>query len=148
MGIHINITDIMHASLELGPDVARGLSLCRRTSELPRRAGRARAQPVRGELSHQGPRTAARLPAMPARTKRLRADRPRRNRLRQSKLLFLGLGAFEDTVGGLRDRLVGTLRLGLVDNTVTDPDMPIHRVISAVSRKAPDVTINIEIKPP
>ena len=66
----------------------------------------------------------------------------------QSKLLFLGLGTFEDAVGGLRNRLVGTLRLGLVDNTVTDPDMPIHRVIAAVSRKAPDVTINIEIKPP
>jgi LysR family transcriptional regulator, transcriptional activator for bauABCD operon len=66
----------------------------------------------------------------------------------QSKLLFLGLGEFEDTVGGLRDRLAGTLRLGLVDNTVTDPDMPIYRVIAAVSRKAPEVIIKIEIKPP
>lgn len=65
----------------------------------------------------------------------------------QSKLLFLGLGAFEDAVGRLRDRLVGTLRLGLVDNTVTDPDMPIYRVVAAVSRKAPEVTIKIEIKP-
>jgi DNA-binding transcriptional LysR family regulator len=66
----------------------------------------------------------------------------------RSKLLFLGLGAFEDAVGGLRDRLVGTLRLGLVDNTVTDPDMPIYRVIAAVNRKAPEVIVKIEIKPP
>jgi LysR family transcriptional regulator, transcriptional activator for bauABCD operon len=66
----------------------------------------------------------------------------------QSKLLFLGLGAFESAVGGLRDRLVGTLRLGLVDNTVTDLDMPIYRVIAAVSRKAPEVIVKIEIKPP
>src|ERR1700761_2166875 len=66
----------------------------------------------------------------------------------QSRMLFLGLGAFEDAVGGLRDRLAGTLRLGLVDNTVTDPDMPIYRVIAAVSRKAPEVSIKIEIKPP
>ena len=66
----------------------------------------------------------------------------------QSKLLFLGLGAFESAVSGLRDRLVGTLRLGLVDNTVTDPDMPISRVIAAVSRKAPEVIVKIEIKPP
>jgi DNA-binding transcriptional LysR family regulator len=66
----------------------------------------------------------------------------------QSKLLFLNLGAFEDAVGDLRNRLVGTLRLGLVDNTVTDPDMPIYRVIAAVSRKAPEVVIKIEIKPP
>jgi LysR family transcriptional regulator, transcriptional activator for bauABCD operon len=65
----------------------------------------------------------------------------------QTKLLFLNLGAFEDAVGGLRNRLAGTLRLGLVDNTVTDPDMPIHRIIAAVARKAPEVTINIEIKP-
>lgn len=66
----------------------------------------------------------------------------------QSKLLFLGLGAFENAVGGLRNRLAGTLRLGVVDNTVTDPDMPIYRVIAAVSRKAPEVTIKIEIKSP
>src|SRR6202021_340023 len=31
----------------------------------------------------------------------------------QSKLLFLGLGAFESAVGGLRDRLGDTLRRGL-----------------------------------
>ena len=66
----------------------------------------------------------------------------------QSKLLFLGLGAFENAVGRLRNRLTGTLRLGLIDNTVTDPDMPIYRVIAAVSRKAPEVTVKIEIKSP
>jgi DNA-binding transcriptional LysR family regulator len=66
----------------------------------------------------------------------------------QSKVLFLGLGAFENTVAGLKNRLTGTLRLGLVDNTVTDPDMPIHRIITSLHRRAPEVTIRIEIKPP
>ncbi|MFX8457356.1 LysR substrate-binding domain-containing protein, partial [Acinetobacter baumannii] len=41
-----------------------------------------------------------------------------------------------------------TLRLGLVDNTVTDPDMPIHRIIASLHRQAPELTIKIEIKPP
>jgi DNA-binding transcriptional LysR family regulator len=66
----------------------------------------------------------------------------------QSKVLFLGLAAFENIVAGLKNSLTGTLRLGLADNTVTDPDMPIHRIIAALHRRAPEVTIKIEIKPP
>src|ERR1700733_13531993 len=56
----------------------------------------------------------------------------------QSKVLFLGLGAFENTVAGLKNRLTGTLRLGLVDNTGTDPDMPIHPIIPSLHRRAPE----------
>lgn len=66
----------------------------------------------------------------------------------QSKVLFLGLRSFENTVTGLKNTLTGTLRLGLVDNTVTDPDMPIHCIIAALHRRAPEVMIKIEIKPP
>ncbi|MGK3868233.1 LuxR family transcriptional regulator, partial [Enterococcus faecium] len=65
----------------------------------------------------------------------------------ESKLLFQGLRSFETTVTGLKSRLTGTLRLGLVDNTVTDPDMPIHRIIASLHRQAPELTIKIEIKP-
>jgi DNA-binding transcriptional LysR family regulator len=66
----------------------------------------------------------------------------------QSKVLFLGLGSFENIVAGLKNSLTGTLRLGLADNTVTDPDMPIHRIIASLHRRAPEVTVKIEIKPP
>lgn len=66
----------------------------------------------------------------------------------QSKILFLGIGAFENVVAGLKHKFAGALRLGLVDNTVTDPDMPIHRIIASLHRKAPEVMIKIEIKPP
>lgn len=66
----------------------------------------------------------------------------------ESKLLFQGLRLFETTVTGLKSRLTGTLRLGLIDNTVTDPDMPIHRIIASLHRQAPELTIKIEIKPP
>jgi LysR family transcriptional regulator, transcriptional activator for bauABCD operon len=66
----------------------------------------------------------------------------------QSKAVFLGLGAFENAIAALKNTVAGTLRLGLVDNTVTDPDMPIHRIIASLNRKAPEVRITIEIKPP
>ncbi len=64
----------------------------------------------------------------------------------KSKSLFLGLGAFENEVAGLRNKLSGILRLGIVDNTITDPEMPIHWIIAAISRKAPEIAIKVEIK--
>jgi DNA-binding transcriptional LysR family regulator len=66
----------------------------------------------------------------------------------QSKVLFLGLRSFENVIIGLKNKLTGTFRLGLVDNTVTDPDMPIHRIIASLHRQAPEVIIKIEIKSP
>lgn len=64
----------------------------------------------------------------------------------KSKSLFLGLSAFEDEVAGLRSKLSGMLRLGIVDNTITDPEMPIHRIIAAMRRKAPEIAFKIEVK--
>ncbi len=66
----------------------------------------------------------------------------------QSKQLFLALDTFESHVGGLKRRITGTLRLGLVDNTVTDPDLPIHRLIAVFGRKAPDAVLTITIDAP
>lgn len=66
----------------------------------------------------------------------------------KSKALYLALNAFESGVGLLKHTITGTLRLGLVDNTVTDEDLPITRVIAAISRKAPDVVIRIVIDTP
>ncbi|AUC96682.1 LysR family transcriptional regulator [Bradyrhizobium sp. SK17] len=66
----------------------------------------------------------------------------------QSKKIFEELTSFENVVGALKKRLSGTIRLGLVDNTITDPQMPVHRVIAALNRKAPDVIVRIEVRSP
>lgn len=66
----------------------------------------------------------------------------------KSKTLFLSLNGFESDIGALRNRMTGTLRLGLVDNTITDDDLPIHRIIGTISRKAPDAVIKITIDVP
>jgi DNA-binding transcriptional LysR family regulator len=66
----------------------------------------------------------------------------------KSKALFLSLNAFESDIGTLKHRITGTLRLGLVDNTITDEDLPIYKVIAALSRKAPDATVQIVIDAP
>lgn len=66
----------------------------------------------------------------------------------KSKALYLALNAFESGVGLLKHTITGTLRLGLVDNTITDEDLPITRVVASISRKAPDVVIRIVIDTP
>lgn len=66
----------------------------------------------------------------------------------KSKALYLALNAFEGGVGLLRHTITGTLRLGLVDNTITDEELPIPSVIASINRKAPDVAIRIVIDTP
>lgn len=66
----------------------------------------------------------------------------------KSKALYLALNAFESGVGLLKHTITGTLRLGLVDNTITDKDLAIPRVIASIARKAPDVVIRIAIDTP
>jgi len=66
----------------------------------------------------------------------------------KSKTLFLELNAFESDVGTLRNQIAGTLRLGLVDNTVTDPDLQIAKIIARISERAPEGRIEIVIGAP
>lgn len=66
----------------------------------------------------------------------------------RSKVLFLALNAFESDIGTLKNRITGTLRLGLVDNTITDHDLPIHRIIARISEKAPEARIELVIDTP
>lgn len=66
----------------------------------------------------------------------------------RSKALFLALNAFESDIGTLKNRITGTLRLGLVDNTITDSDLPIHRVIARISEKAPEARVELVIDAP
>jgi len=62
--------------------------------------------------------------------------------------LFLALNDFESELGGLRDRVVGTLRLGIIDNTLTNDGLPLPRVIDRIRRHAPEATIKITVDDP
>ena len=66
----------------------------------------------------------------------------------RSKTLFLALNAFNSDVGILKNRITGTLKLGLVDNTITDSNLPIHRVIARIAEKAPEARVELAIDAP
>lgn len=68
--------------------------------------------------------------------------------LERAKALFLSLNAFETEMGLLRNRIVGTLRLGLVDNTLTDPGLPMPKVIGRIRQLAPEAQIELHVDTP
>ena len=47
-----------------------------------------------------------------------------------SKSLVSAVSNFESTLGELRHRIVGTLRVGFVDNTISNPDLPLDDIIA------------------
>lgn len=66
----------------------------------------------------------------------------------RSTALFLALNDFESDIGKLRDRVVGTLRLGIVDNTLSFEGLHIPRVIDRIARLAPEARVQIGIAEP
>lgn len=65
-----------------------------------------------------------------------------------SKTLFSALADYESILGELRHTITGTLRLGLVDNTITDPELPIHEVVRSFLRQAKQARLEISIGVP
>lgn len=66
----------------------------------------------------------------------------------RSKAVFTAMSAFESELGALREKLTGTLRIGIVDNTVTDPALPMCEVIDAFLRQADGAELRITIGEP
>jgi DNA-binding transcriptional LysR family regulator len=66
----------------------------------------------------------------------------------RSKTLFSALSDFESMLGELRDTITGTLRLGLVDNTISDPGLPMHEVIREFLRHARQARLDITVGGP
>lgn len=66
----------------------------------------------------------------------------------RSKALFASVSAFESDLGELRQSISGVLRLGVVDNTVSDPALPIHRAVGAFVRRAPEARLDIAVGTP
>ncbi|WP_033068056.1 LysR family transcriptional regulator [Thalassospira australica] len=63
--------------------------------------------------------------------------------------LFKSIGQYETKMRALRDKLSGTLTIGLTDNTITDPAARrIEQTIARFMDRAPDVTLNIVTYPP
>jgi DNA-binding transcriptional LysR family regulator len=62
--------------------------------------------------------------------------------------LFASMGQFDARMRGLKDKLHGTLAVGLTDNTITDPNAPLERVFARFVEQAPEVRLDIVTRPP
>jgi DNA-binding transcriptional LysR family regulator len=65
-----------------------------------------------------------------------------------SKGLVSAVSNFESTLGELRHRIVGTLRVGFVDNTISNPDLPLDDIILSCLKSSPDADIQLTIGNP
>ncbi|QIG47393.1 LysR family transcriptional regulator [Nordella sp. HKS 07] len=65
-----------------------------------------------------------------------------------SKALVASISAFEGILGDLHHKLVGTLRVGIVDNTITDPRLSLPNVLRQCMRNSPDVEIKLTVAIP
>jgi DNA-binding transcriptional LysR family regulator len=66
----------------------------------------------------------------------------------ESSRLFSAVERFNVRVTGLRSRFGGSLSIGLVDNTISDPKFDFAQVIAKFSAAAPSVGLTITTKPP
>lgn len=67
----------------------------------------------------------------------------------QESLRLLGeLEGFQQYAATLKGELSGTLRLGVLDSTVSDPALPLPQVIGAFSQQHPAVHLNLAVMSP
>lgn len=66
----------------------------------------------------------------------------------EARHLFLALDRFEQRARALQNRMSGTLTLGIVDNTISDPHLPLEKVFARFAAAAPDVVVSITTRPP
>ncbi|HXV24364.1 MAG TPA: LysR family transcriptional regulator [Alphaproteobacteria bacterium] len=67
---------------------------------------------------------------------------------REAQRLFAALDDFVATAGAARGRLTGTLKVGLVDCTATDPNAPVTRAIKRFNQRDHDVRIELSVGAP
>lgn len=67
---------------------------------------------------------------------------------REAQRLFAATDQFVTNVGAVKGRLTGTLKIGLVDCTVTDPSAPITRAVARFNRRDHDVRLELSISSP
>ena len=62
--------------------------------------------------------------------------------------MLVSLEQFSKRVSGLKSRLTGTLSIGIVDNTITDPNSPFAAAVAAMVETAPNISFSVETRPP
>lgn len=67
---------------------------------------------------------------------------------REAQKLFAAANAFAANAGAVKGRLTGTLRIGLVDCTVTDPRSPVVAAVRRFSARDHDVRLEVSIAAP
>lgn len=66
----------------------------------------------------------------------------------EARRLFTSIESFETRMRALKDKMTGTLKFGITDNTISDPRFPLERVIARFADLAPEVTFDIVTRPP
>ncbi len=66
----------------------------------------------------------------------------------EGRRLFGAVERFDARIRGLKQQMTGTLALGLVDNTITDPRLPLDRVFARFAAAAPEVALSIVTRQP
>ena len=60
--------------------------------------------------------------------------------------LLADLKRFESSMRHIHSGLTGTLSVGVIDTLITDPNLPLPRILQGYKRKHPNVEFNIETK--
>jgi DNA-binding transcriptional LysR family regulator len=61
--------------------------------------------------------------------------------------LFAALDAFRGRVGNVRGELLGDLNIAVIDNTCSDPNSPLVRVLQAWQTRAPKARMRLNVAP-
>lgn len=68
--------------------------------------------------------------------------------LEASKKLLVSIDAYQAEIDDIHAHLTGTFRLGLFDQSSTNPDAKVHEALRAFDDVAPDVELEITLAPP
>lgn len=68
--------------------------------------------------------------------------------LKAARKLLASIDGFQSDIDNIHTNLTGTLRLGLFDQSTTNPNAHIHKAIQAFDAVAPDVALEIALNPP
>jgi DNA-binding transcriptional LysR family regulator len=67
---------------------------------------------------------------------------------RETQKLFAAVGDYDDKIGLLRNRLKGSIAIGIIDNTILDDAAPLHRAVGAFARANKDIMLTLECRAP
>jgi len=66
----------------------------------------------------------------------------------EAQKLFANHDQFSRRIRGMRNAMVGSLAIGITDNTLTDPRSRIDAVFGSFCRDAPEVSLSLTARPP